>query len=424
MLAQPQTETRPVGAAARGAAWAEAGLCLSVLSVPALLALVPHGAAPLAGFAALCAAAMVAADRSLRTASLRLPAALLVALLVWGLLSAAWSIDPQRSLIMAMRLTGLFAAALALAAATSRVAAPGRLTLFLLAGTALGIAVAVYDLATEGGLSRYVSVRDFTAPRLNQVAAWIAIVLLPVGALLIGRGRLLLGLLAMGAMAAAVFLLADTTAKIALLLSLPIAALLYARRCLVARIAAAATALAILTAPVTLPRLAHDPALFAAVDGFKTSAGHRLLIWCFTGDRIAERPLLGWGLDSARAIPGGKELIRPGQSWLPLHPHDAALQVWLELGAPGAVLFAALAALLWLRLGDAPWPRLYAAAGGGSLAAAWAIALSGWGVWQEWWLGTLALAAFAIMVMARSAGEPNDRSSGGSRSLPVHSPDR
>jgi len=68
------------------------------------------------------------------------------------------------------------------------------------------------------------------------------------------------------------------------------------------------------------------------------------------------------------------------------------------------VLFALLVTLLWLRLGEAPWPRLYAAAAGGSLAAALAIALSGWGVWQEWWLGTLAMAMFAVSVMARAAG--------------------
>ena len=39
-------------------------------------------------------------------------------------------------------------------------------------------------------------------------------------------------------------------------------------------------------------------------------------------------------------IPGGKDPIRPGQSWMPLHPHNAALQFWLELGVPGTVLFA------------------------------------------------------------------------------------
>jgi O-antigen ligase len=53
-----------------------------------------------------------------------------------------------------------------------------------------------------------------------------------------------------------------------------------------------------------------------------------------------------------------------------LHPHNAPLQAWLELGAPGAVLFAGVVALFWLRLDRLPGPPIYKAAAGGSLAAA------------------------------------------------------
>jgi hypothetical protein len=387
-------------------AWCEAGLDLCALALPSLLALLPHGAAPLAGFAGLCAAGLIAASPPYDFRALRRPAAILGALVVWGGLSTAWSIDPWRSLVLDLRLAGLFAAALALAAAASRVTAPRRLTLFLIAGTAIGVVLAVCDLAGAGGLRQYVSIRPFEAARLNQIAAWLALLWLPGSALLVCRGQRLLALVAAAAMAAIVYTLDDTTAKIALGLSLPMAALVYLRPGAVCRIAAALAIFAILTAPLTLPRLAHLPSVFATVDAFKASAGHRLLIWSFTGERIAERPLAGWGLDSARAIPGGKVEIRPGQSSLPLHPHDAALQVWLELGLPGAALFALLIGLLWLCLGEAPWPRLYAAAAGGSLFAATAVALSAWGIWQEWWLGTLGLALFATLVMARATPPP------------------
>jgi hypothetical protein len=167
--------------------------------------------------------------------------------------------------------------------------------------------------------------------------------------------------------------------------------------------------LAIITAPLTLPHLARTPAVFTAVDSFKSSAGHRLLIWSFVGDRIAERPFLGWGLDSARAIPGGKDQIRPGQDWLPLHPHNAALQIWLELGAPGAALFGVLALWLWLSLGSVAWPEGYAAAAAGSLTAALVAASSGWGLWEEWWVATLELALFAILALAPAAAIPPPR---------------
>jgi O-antigen ligase len=386
--------------------WCERGLGGCALLLPPLLMLVPRGAAPLAGFAGLCAAGLIASRPPFRLATLGYPAALLGLLLLWGGLSATWSIDPGRSTIMELRLAGLFAAALALAGAAGRIGLPWRLSLLLFAGTAVGAALALYDLASAGALSHYVSIRPFIAPRLNQLAIWVAIMLLPAAALLACRNRPLLALALAAAAAGTVYPLADTTAKVALALSAPLAGLFYLRPRLLSRLAATLSILAIVTAPVTLPRLARLPGVFAAVDHFKDSAGHRLLIWSFAGDRIAERPFTGWGLDSSRAIPGGADEIRPGQNWLPLHPHNAALQVWLELGMPGAALFALLVAWLWLRLAATAWPRLYAAATAGCLAAAIAAAFSGWGIWEEWWLATFGLAAFAIIVMARAAGEP------------------
>jgi exopolysaccharide production protein ExoQ len=151
--------------------------------------------------------------------------------------------------------------------------------------------------------------------------------------------------------------------------------------------------------------------LVATADAVKFSAGHRLLIWSFVGDRIAEHPLSGWGLDSSRAIPGGKDPIEAGATWLPLHPHNAPLQLWLELGAPGAVLFALLAAWGWFALARACWPRLLAAAAGGSLATGLVASFATYGIWQEWWQGTLWFSLFLVLVTARAtAGGGEQRS--------------
>src|SRR5262249_7944535 len=136
-----------------------------------------------------------------------------------------------------------------------------------------------------------------------------------------------------------------------------------------------------------------------AADAVKLSAGHRLLIWSFVGDRIAEHPLAGWGLDASRSIPGGKDLIRPGETWLPLHPHNAPLQVWLELGVPGVVLFALVVGYLWHILALAAWSRMFAAAAGASLAIALIACFTAYGVWQEWWLGALWFSLFGVLVM-------------------------
>ncbi|HTT79067.1 MAG TPA: O-antigen ligase family protein, partial [Stellaceae bacterium] len=362
--------SRARGAIGDAGAWLEGGLAGCLFLLPPLLVLADRGAAPLVAVAGLFAVGLVLVRPGRGLAALLPPVVILGALVAWGAVSTLWSIDPGRSLLMAARLGGLFAAGLALAAASDRLAAPRRLFAALCTGTALGMALALFDLATAGGVSRYVTARPFIAPRLNQAAAWAVLLLLPIAVLLLARGRRLAALLAAAALAATVCMLADTTAKVALVASLPVAGVLCLRRAAMARLAAALAVLAILTAPVILPQLARLPGVFAAADAFKSSAGHRLLIWSFAGDRIAERPFLGWGLDSARAIPGGKDAIRPGQSWLPLHTHDGPIQVWLELGAPGAALLALLAGWLFLSLGEVRWPSPYAAAAAGSLGAA------------------------------------------------------
>jgi O-antigen ligase len=388
------------------ARWSEAGLAAVMLLLPPVLVLAPHGGAPLAIAGGLCAAGLLAAAPQPLACGGRAPAAILAALALWGAVSAAWSIDPGRSLILAARLAGLFAAGVALACAAERVAAPRRLILALALGTGVALALAVVDYASGGGVLRHFHTRPYWPMLLDQFTTVLAILALPLAAALARYGAGL-GLAAALVMAAAVFGLVDTGAKLALAAALPVAALTWWRRRATARVAAIASLAAILAAPLILPPLVRLPGALHIADSLKASGGHRLLIWQFAGARIAEHPVLGWGLDASRAIPGGEDAARaasaahPEQDQLPLHPHDAALQVWLELGAVGAALAGLFAALLWWRLGNAAWPPLAAAAAAGGLAAALVIAAEAYGIWQEWWLGSLALVLFATLATAR-----------------------
>jgi len=144
-------------------------------------------------------------------------------------------------------------------------------------------------------------------------------------------------------------------------------------------------------------------ALHAEAPWMKWSGIHRLLIWRFAADRVAERPILGWGMDASREIPGGKvefndvlpTLHYPGGAQrLPLHPHDAVLQLQLELGMLGLALGLAVMAWPIWRIGwRAP---LTPGRRAGALAlgvAALIVGLLSFGVWQAWWLSTVWLAA-------------------------------
>jgi len=94
-------------------------------------------------------------------------------------------------------------------------------------------------------------------------------------------------------------------------------------------------ALSVLLMPAVIDRLPPMSSQTTIKESLPGSAYHRLLIWKFSQDRIAERPVLGWVFNGSRSIPGGKIEVDKNLTGLPLHPHNAALQWRLELGLPG-----------------------------------------------------------------------------------------
>ncbi|MEJ0059342.1 MAG: O-antigen ligase family protein [Terricaulis sp.] len=159
----------------------------------------------------------------------------------------------------------------------------------------------------------------------------------------------------------------------------------------------------LLAAPFIAPLLSRDPALVALLPD---SWAVRVEIWKFAAHEIMENPLLGYGLDASRAYTD--TIVVRGQtvSALPLHPHSASLQIWLETGVVGALLAAAAlitgAIALIRALGT---QRIAAAAACGALGSIGLIANVSYGAWQEWWVAT-ALAAAALVAAVRHEDTP------------------
>lgn len=127
------------------------------------------------------------------------------------------------------------------------------------------------------------------------------------------------------------------------------------------------------------------------------NANHRIVIWTSTAERSLERPWLGWGLDVSRRVPASRDTSF-GQAGAPiaLHPHNGALQIWLELGVVGAIAAAFALVLVTGAIARAsPDPRFTVHAAG-AIGATAVIILVSFGVFQSWWIGALLmLAAFA-----------------------------
>ncbi|OJU11871.1 MAG: hypothetical protein BGN86_17130 [Caulobacterales bacterium 68-7] len=174
-----------------------------------------------------------------------------------------------------------------------------------------------------------------------------------------------------------------------------------------------ATAARALMAPVLIGYLAAPFAVNAAVRTGLFGTLHKLVplswdirldIWAFAAAKTMEHPLRGWGLDAARNFTGA----------IPLHTHDAPIQLWLELGLPGAALVGGFFALVLWRIGEMAKERRNQAAVAAATAVTFIVigALS-FGVWQEWWIGLGTLALIACRVERRgwrdvSHGEPTE----------------
>lgn len=172
----------------------------------------------------------------------------------------------------------------------------------------------------------------------------------------------------------------------------------------------AVAAAAVVAAPLLYARLAQLVFEIWPDQNGPLSYERRAQMWQFAIDRIAEKPVMGWGLDASRTFDG--IITYRGFEWsdIQLHPHASPLQIWLELGGIGACLTALL-------LGAAGWglvrlfgrDRLAAAAVASALAALFAAWGFSFGVWQPWLWSLMVLAVGFAVAMRRIGPPPPDR---------------
>lgn len=385
-----------------------------------VLAIAAVALAPLAVFAPngivvlVCGAGLVLAldpvhRRAARALLYGAELRLLIAFLAVAAVASLWSFDPLRGLSLALRLGLLFAAGLMLVAAAAslspreaRIARRGMafagllLVGLMLVETTSGAALTRFfrgiDLATLDRLSN-----GAPLSRGGTVLAlflWPALVAIPFW-----YGRWSVGLV-LAAAAVALWLQPVEATIIAAILGLLVFGLARPLAPLARRVGGVLVVALLLMPPVAAAFLpvVYDP---AEVEAMAQSHRHRVEIWTYALERIMERPVLGWGFDSSRELMGtGGEAVR-ADAPMSLHTHNATLQAWMELGAAGVVVIAALGWSLWRRavaLGPAVAPAAYA-----GIAAALVFFEISRGAWQHWWLATLWLFAAWIAALHRPA---------------------
>jgi len=350
--------------------------------------------APL-GFAALMALAGLLCLPALRIDAPRAPLAVLLLLaLAWAALSTLWTFYPVRRFEDSVALKLAFQLVLYAAAwCGARRADPviGALALRIMAwGLAAFGCLLLLEAVTGGGVYQALRslVSDPIRPDLGRKniaqGSFVLALIWPVAAaagLKGGAPGWLAVPMALGAATLAQVFLSDAPA-LAVGLAVGVGGLVWIWPRSVPKAMGLAAACLVLSMPLVI--------LIARIVGVGThlpvSWDQRMGYWSFAMARISDHPWRGWGLDASRGFSPA----------IQLHPHNGALQIWLELGVVGA----ALAALIWafvLRSLAHDERNLLTAAAAASAAVYLFFGLVSFGIWQEWWLG---LAVLVVVIKA------------------------
>lgn len=334
-------------------------------------------------------------------------AAAALAFLAWSLVSIAWSPFPAASLRVASEFLPTLVAAYLLASL-----APGRIPPFaarlgavamILAGLLIAVDLAA-DLALERALGHRTAafVHNRPALTLDLLAGPLALLLWR------GRSRSLAGAaLIFGALG--VMRSISGAAQLGLLAG---SAMFTAARLLPWRVgiglAGLGLGLAVALAPVegdllarAMPEAAHERLV-------QSSSRARVAIARSFGAAVAADPWRGAGFGTsarfaetpvAQTVPADmRVLLGVG------HPHNSFLQVWAELGLPGAVLAALVMMLMLARIARLDRPARATALG--LVACAAAIAFVEHNGWAAWWTAGLG----AAISWLRAASQPGAKS--------------
>ena len=402
ILAKPAASALP---ASRRQTWLLGVWIAIAIATPLTGFLGARGFAPVVGIAGLLCLPLM------RPRTPDIAGLILFALLVeWAVISALWSLAPlPHTTKDIMRFTGLhlaqqvlFCGALIVTARTLAPRLAGKALTWLGGGLIILAAVLLFESLTDAWLLK--AVQHLAGQKPSGITHWelravaqggyaMAALFWPTAMAFDADGRRRL-VIAFGLLCFADLLLLHVAAPaIALAASAAVFALVWWGGRIAALACMAFAVLESLLTPWLMLGLTHGGALQTLKPRLPESWADRVVIWTYASSRMAQKPVFGWGLDASRAF---------GDANIPLHPHDGPLQLWLELGMPGAVLGALIwGFVFWQFAKAAPTQRRFAAAGCATGTICLVIGAFSFGLWQEWWICSMALAFAACAALSQ-----------------------
>lgn len=321
---------------------------------------------------------------------------LLYAFLGWLALTMLWSVNVPSSFDIWWRLAALVFFGLAFFHTLSH-AETGSLSRMMSISLLVALGFGLLEALTGGFIVKFYYLNlmgrtEYFLHDLNRGACYAALFIWPVFASLMAREKALWAYALLAFTWLSVLPLESMSAVVALAVGIGIYGFIRLLKQRAFPLLMIAVIIGTLFTP-TFFYLMEPKKMEEMLDFMPLNARHRLYIWDFAAEKASEHPLLGWGLNSSRHIPGSEQEIWPDKDRLPLHPHNNILQIWLESGIPGVMLFAGLLCLVLWKLHRSSLPLVYRAAAGAQLFSYLSIGLLAFGVWQNWWIAAAFLAA-------------------------------
>lgn len=272
-------------------------------------------------------------------------------------------------------------------------------------GLTLAAGLIFIELAQPGVLRRFFGLREEVF-RLNRALVTL-VMLLPALVILAETRWQRVGACIIGAIVVVAAFRSDSATSALAALVLGVASLLaWLNWKWMSRLTLAGTLLAVLLAPFhaflldrMIPQWLHEQLRSA-------SSAIRVKIYSAFDSAIAAAPFFGSGFNTASRFkdePAFQRIPSELQSYVEFgHPHNAAVQLWVELGLAGVAIVCALIVLAFRALDGLPQQVRPLALG--FWAAVVAVAIVSHGAWQAWWL---ALVAIGIVLFAARALELN-----------------
>ena len=357
-----------------------------------------------------------------------------IAIPLYGAISSVWSITPAVSIKMSVIICGTIFIGMLLANNSILKNFKDKILFekWFIAGGLIGFTLLFAENVTNAGLSRLAYelfgsnrgaqlINQFGPLTFNPGISAASLYLWPLGLILFRKFSKVVFITVVGFCFFGICIGVPTTPVLALIVGFSTMVITGLAKRFGPKFLILATAMYTLLTPA-IPSLLPDPAdpQSSLSRYYALSDIHRYMIWNTTYNHIKDKPIFGHGLDSTRALYSHEDRITTqidikatGKRHnifaepIPLHPHNAFLQVWLELGVVGAGLLAFFLVKILILVPKVTRNHWEAAVCYGVFTSGLTISSLSYGIWQSWWLGSLLLVGAFMAVTIQGSANKN-----------------